>query len=106
MNSGEKPPYQFIYQDMAAQYREEERKWVRELQDKHNNPMKGRFQEPIDTSKQAIRARYLGHVAGYQPIKGQNFPVWWWRIQKFKLDNSFLLNYRGSESEQEFRISF
>ena len=43
MNSGEKPPYQFIHHDMAAQYREEERKAVRDLQDKHNNPMKGEY---------------------------------------------------------------
>eukprot|EP00116_Pleurobrachia_bachei_P012258 sb/3472520/ len=32
-------------------------------------------QEPIDTSKQPIRTRYLGHVTGYQPIRDQYFLV-------------------------------
>eukprot|EP00116_Pleurobrachia_bachei_P001834 sb/3462096/ len=30
-------------------------------------------QEPTDTTKQPIRTRYLGHVTGYQPIRGQYF---------------------------------
>eukprot|EP00116_Pleurobrachia_bachei_P000137 sb/3460399/ len=32
-------------------------------------------QEPIETSKQPIRTRCLGHVTGYQPIRDQFFPV-------------------------------
>eukprot|EP00116_Pleurobrachia_bachei_P016332 sb/3476594/ len=32
--------------------------------------------EPTETSKQPIRTRYLGHVAGYQPIREQYFLIW------------------------------
>ena len=32
-------------------------------------------QEPTEPSKQPIRARYLGHVTGYQPIRDQYFLV-------------------------------
>ena len=32
-------------------------------------------QRPTETSKQQIRARYLGHVTGYQPIRDQYFMV-------------------------------
>ena len=32
-------------------------------------------QEPTDISKQPIRASYLGHVTGYQPIRDQYFMV-------------------------------
>eukprot|EP00116_Pleurobrachia_bachei_P018832 sb/3479094/ len=32
-------------------------------------------QKPTDTSKQPIRTRYLGHVAGCQPIRDQNFLI-------------------------------
>ena len=35
--------------------------------------MQGKEQEPIDTSKQPIRIRYLGHVTGYQQIRDQYF---------------------------------
>eukprot|EP00116_Pleurobrachia_bachei_P007467 sb/3467729/ len=31
--------------------------------------------EPTETSKQPIRTRYLGHVIGYQPIRGQYFLI-------------------------------
>eukprot|EP00116_Pleurobrachia_bachei_P017697 sb/3477959/ len=31
--------------------------------------------EPTETSKQPIRARYLGHVTGYQPIRDQYFLI-------------------------------
>eukprot|EP00116_Pleurobrachia_bachei_P003381 sb/3463643/ len=31
--------------------------------------------EPTDTSKQQIKTRYLGHVAGYQPIRDQYFLI-------------------------------
>ena len=34
-----------------------------------------REQEPTEPSKQPIRARYLGHVTGYQPIRDQYFLV-------------------------------
>lgn len=50
VNSGERPPYLFIHHDMAAQYREEERKNVRGLQDKHTNPMKDMNQMQFDGS--------------------------------------------------------
>eukprot|EP00116_Pleurobrachia_bachei_P005031 sb/3465293/ len=33
------------------------------------------YQEPTETSKQPIRARYLGHVTGYQPIRDQHFLI-------------------------------
>eukprot|EP00116_Pleurobrachia_bachei_P012066 sb/3472328/ len=33
-------------------------------------PLPSYQQESTDTSKQTIRTRYLGHVTGYQPIKG------------------------------------
>ena len=33
-------------------------------------------QEPTESSKQPIRTRYLGHVTGYQPIRGQYFLIW------------------------------
>ena len=43
VNSGQKPPFQFIHHDMAAQYREEERKLVKSLKEKLLAvPMKGR----------------------------------------------------------------
>ena len=29
-----------------------------------------------DVSKQPIRARYLGHLTGYQPIRDQYFLIW------------------------------
>ena len=32
-------------------------------------------QEPTESSKQPIRARYLGHVTGYQPISDQYFLI-------------------------------
>eukprot|EP00116_Pleurobrachia_bachei_P014170 sb/3474432/ len=32
-------------------------------------------QEPTETSKQPIRTRYLGHVTGYQPIRGHYKPL-------------------------------
>eukprot|EP00116_Pleurobrachia_bachei_P013503 sb/3473765/ len=32
-------------------------------------------QEPTRSSKQPIRARYLGHVTGYQPIRDQYFLI-------------------------------
>ena len=32
-------------------------------------------QEPTESSKQSIRARYLRHVTGYQPIRDQYFLV-------------------------------
>eukprot|EP00116_Pleurobrachia_bachei_P019081 sb/3479343/ len=32
-------------------------------------------QEPTETSKQPIRARYLGHVTGYHPIRDQYFLI-------------------------------
>ena len=39
------------------------------------NPFSGARQEPTEPSKQPIRARYLGHVTGYQPIRDQYFLV-------------------------------
>ena len=33
------------------------------------------MQQPTETSKQPIRACYLGHVSGYQPIRDQYFLV-------------------------------
>eukprot|EP00116_Pleurobrachia_bachei_P009602 sb/3469864/ len=36
---------------------------------------RGRDQEPTETSKQPIRTRYLGHVTGYQPTRGQYFLI-------------------------------
>ena len=35
----------------------------------------GKIEEPTESSKQPIRARYLGHVTGYQPIRDQYFLV-------------------------------
>ena len=35
----------------------------------------GEFQEPTEFRKQPIRARYLGHVTGYQPIMDQYFLI-------------------------------
>ena len=35
----------------------------------------GTCQEPTGPSKQPIRARNLGHVTGYKPIRDQYFPV-------------------------------
>ena len=32
-------------------------------------------QEPTESSKQPIRARYLGHVTSYQPIRDQYFLI-------------------------------
>ena len=34
------------------------------------NPRSTNYQEPTDTSKQPIITHYLGHVTGYQPIRG------------------------------------
>eukprot|EP00116_Pleurobrachia_bachei_P014448 sb/3474710/ len=31
--------------------------------------------DPTETSKQSIRTRYLGHMTGYQPIRGQYFLI-------------------------------
>ena len=36
----------------------------------------GGYQEPTEPSKQLIRARYLGHVTGYQPTANQG-PVFY-----------------------------
>ena len=33
----------------------------------------GMYREPTESSKQPIRARYLGHVTGYQPTSEQYF---------------------------------
>ena len=38
------------------------------------NPGSGK-QEPTESIKQPIRARYLGHVTGYHPIRDQYFLV-------------------------------
>ena len=34
-------------------------------------PVIGKYQQPTGLSKQPIRARYLGHVIGYQSIRDQ-----------------------------------
>ena len=35
----------------------------------------GGEQQPTESSKQPIRARYLGHVTGHQPIRDQYFLI-------------------------------
>eukprot|EP00116_Pleurobrachia_bachei_P004372 sb/3464634/ len=52
------------------------------------------IKEPTDTSKQPIRARYLGQVTGYQPIRDQYFLIRWVharykhsRFRNFLIDN-------------------
>eukprot|EP00116_Pleurobrachia_bachei_P009990 sb/3470252/ len=43
-----------------------------------SNPKKKKnyhIQEPIETSEHPIRTRYLGHVTGYHPIRGQYFLI-------------------------------
>eukprot|EP00116_Pleurobrachia_bachei_P006184 sb/3466446/ len=42
----------------------------------HLDPSIPSKQEPTETSRQPIRTRYLGHVTGYQPIRGQYFLNW------------------------------
>ena len=61
------------------------------------------WQEPTKSSKRPIRARYLGHVTGYQPIRDQYFLVrsfpalWMLKSQRqqtgFGEERSMLLKY-------------
>eukprot|EP00116_Pleurobrachia_bachei_P000807 sb/3461069/ len=46
----------------------------------HIRQHRQKYKEPTGPSKQPIRTRYLGHVAGYQPIRDQYFPIWSFRI--------------------------
>ena len=41
----------------------------------NSNISQGVYHKPTESSKQPIRARYLGHVTGYQPIRDQYFLV-------------------------------
>ncbi|KAL5265118.1 hypothetical protein ACHWQZ_G006007 [Mnemiopsis leidyi] len=61
VNSGESPPYTFIHHDMAAQYREEERKAVRSLQEKHTNPMKDMNQTQFDGNEKSGKSLPCKH---------------------------------------------
>eukprot|EP00116_Pleurobrachia_bachei_P012914 sb/3473176/ len=56
------------------------------------------IRESIETSKQPIRARYLGHMTGYQPIRDQYFLIWFgsWLSPNQLIPNTAIQGQTGS----------
>eukprot|EP00116_Pleurobrachia_bachei_P009700 sb/3469962/ len=57
--------------DMRCEDEVNRKDFVKRLRELNVGISKGEIQEPTEPSKQPIRARYLGHVTGYQPIRDQ-----------------------------------